>query len=178
MQLVCPAPEQGAVRGRHTKQLGDHDHRQWIRERVNEFELGLAEGLIQQLLGKCANPWFKLGNRARRKYLAHEAPQLIVPRWTHVDNVALERACARTVRRKRVMIGRDRGSIVIAEDVPEARVRIAPHWRLSRILRYHARYCSPGRARASSENARTVDRLRAGGNRCLDWSQMAGRLNR
>ena len=96
-QRVGPRAEQPAVGGGDAEQLGDHDHRQRVGQRVDQVE-PLAD-LVEQLGGQLGDARLEAGHDPRRERLADQGPQLAVLRRVHPDEVAaLEQRRGRPAR--------------------------------------------------------------------------------
>ena len=85
-QHVGPLAEQSPVGGGNAEQLGDHDHRQRVRQRVDQVE-PLAN-LVQQLGCQLGDARLQAGHDPWGERLADQCSQLAVLRRIHLDEVA------------------------------------------------------------------------------------------
>jgi hypothetical protein len=102
-QHIGPRAEQALVTDGDAEQLGDHDHRQGVGQRVDQVE-SLTD-LVEELGGQLGDARLEACHDFRRERLADQGPQLAVLWGVHPDEVAaLE-------QRKIVLLGLQRGQV-------------------------------------------------------------------
>ena len=131
---VRPAPELVAIVVVDPEQLGDHEHRERRRDRVDEVDLLTGLHLGEHRAGDRAHPIFEGGDRARCEPARHESAPRRVLRRVHVQDRALDvtTGAQRIVqqhaapRTEPLGITTHRAHVVVARDGPRVR-RVHAH---------------------------------------------------
>lgn len=148
--------------GGDPQQLGDDDHRQRVRDRVDDvqFPVGVRERCLalEQLVGNPANAGLEVAKGPRLERVVDDATELVVPRRILKEHRLEDERLFGSLRfdvvvgpsqvdRERLVVGEDSLDVVVSKDVPAAPFRIVPDRGLRAHLAVPAERLEPRRVR-------------------------------